>query len=62
MHYHVHVYRVSGEVDFEVEAENDQEARQKALALRKEHISKLGKADCNFIAISFQASEVTSHG
>ena len=50
--YHVHVYRVLGMVEVELEADNDVQAR--ARAIEESKVKKLGHADCHSIAVEFR--------
>ncbi len=48
--YHVHVYEVSGKVEFDIEADTAEQAQQ--IALNKiERVWWFGKSDCNHIAL-----------
>jgi len=53
MKYHVHVYRVAWMIEYDIDAKNKQEAREKGLKqVRKK--AKIKKSDCNFFALSFR--------
>lgn len=50
--YHVHVYKVVGMVQLDVDADTKEKARLEALAEVKERT--LEKADCEYIALTFE--------
>lgn len=58
MKFHVHVYKVIGKLDLDIEASNDLEAREKALELAKT-IDEFQESDCQFIVFSFDEQEST---
>ena len=56
MKYHIHVYKVSSMKEFDIEADSEDAARQKAIDLCK-HIISFEKPDCSFLALSFPEVE-----
>ena len=56
MKFHIHVYKVIGKLEFNIEASNDLEARTKALELAKE-VDNFQEPDCQFIVFSFDEQE-----
>lgn len=52
MKYHVHVYRVTGLIEMDIEAESEQEARAKALEPPDGAYFEEKNPGCNFIAIT----------
>lgn len=52
MKYHIHVYKVSGKAELDVEAVDAVEARRKALEVR----DKLGysESDCSYVAVDVE--------
>ena len=54
MKYHVHVYQIAAMTEHEIVAENEVEAREKALAQAKAtHPRHFAQADCKLLAIAF---------
>ena len=52
MLYHVCVYKVSGKLEFDIEADNDKDAKIDAINRAKKSDS-WNESDCSVIAISF---------
>jgi len=55
--YHVHIYRVQGLIEINLEAETPEEAKQKALEKVKTSGAVMTPADCDFIAMAFKSEE-----
>lgn len=53
--YHVHVYKVIGKIEIDIEAETEIIAKTKALKLvKKSKLNTFIKSDCNYIALAFE--------
>ena len=52
MIYHIHVYKVKGMVQLDIDVDTPEEARLEALKKAKEY--PLEKSDCEYIAITFE--------
>ena len=55
--YHVHVYRTTQFFEIDLEADNSQDARQKALDEIKNSNPIMKPSDCNFIALDFKIED-----
>lgn len=55
--YHVHIYQVSGMCEMEIDANNHEEAKQKAFDRIKKESWALLFSDCKHIAITFEEDE-----
>jgi len=59
MKYHVHIYKVAGKMEVDIEAKVASIAKSKALKVLKQiknPSSLFGESDCQYIAIAFRSS------
>ena len=51
MSFHIHVYKIGGKAEVDVKAENEVEAKEKALAMMKQGSLTTKASDCHYIAM-----------
>jgi len=55
MRFHIHIYKVSGKAEINVDADNPAEAKSIALSQRDD--LEYGQSECNYIALEFDEND-----